>query len=174
MAQEEGPGPADLHGRNSSSNAVTLPPPPYLARGRPASSSRARRGPGQAGAGGAEVGRRHVLVLQAAARRLPQAKPPVRPGEGQVAALIGREGAGRPCHKGGAGRGPQGRQLSLPAARSPSYSCRRHGARYRPGPLCSQQASGRTAATCSALRASAQAAGPLAGQTGTVTDSVCA
>lgn len=127
------------------------PPFEYLA-GRRSASSDGRRCPGQAGTSGAEVGRGHVLVVEAAVGRLPHAKPPVGPRESQQAPLVGRKGTGASCHVDGA---LEGRRL-LPLARrsafsSPSSCCchRGHVARCRPGPLCSQQ--GRRAATWSAF-----------------------
>lgn len=115
------------------------PPFEYLA-GRRSASSDAGGCPGQAGTSSAEVGRGHVLVVQAAAGRLPHAKPPVRPRESQQASLVRRKGTGASRHVDGAleSRRP------LPVARRSAFSscsgCCRHGARCRPGPLCSQQA----------------------------------
>uniref|UniRef100_A0A8B9TWF1 tRNA (adenine(58)-N(1))-methyltransferase n=1 Tax=Anas platyrhynchos TaxID=8839 RepID=A0A8B9TWF1_ANAPL len=110
------------------------PSSPYLIGGR----APPRRGPGQAGAGGAEVGGGHVLVPQAAARRLPDSQPPVRAADGQQPPVAGREGQGGPRRR-------------LPAAR-----CRRrHGA---PSPALPRRRSpGRVfaASACAALPADA-------------------
>lgn len=115
------------------------PPFEYLA-GRRSASSDARRCPGQAGTSGAEVGRGHVLVVEAAAGRLPHAKPPVRPRESQQAPLVRRKGTGASCHVDGALEGRRPLSFARRSAFSSRSGCCRHGARCRPGPLCSQQA----------------------------------
>lgn len=136
-----GPGPAPLPRCPSAG-----PTRGYLA-GRLAAHSGARRGPGQACAGGAEVGGGHVLLLQAAARRVPHAEAPVRPGERQEAPLAGGKRAGRPRHEGGGGEGRRRRHCRRASVPTPCRArrgpCACHGARSRPGPLRSQQASGR-------------------------------